>query len=198
MPGDRLDRPDIGSDRAVDRCEDRHGLAAALRDSGGLREPRPREDSETRRAHVTEAGNVGPVTSVGIDITASRPRRRVEKRALAQRLQHIEPSALDRSCTRARAMTRVKPSIRPTETYTEPNFLRLHTCADPGTAQRLATIEHLSYSAEPGLGDSRGWRCETIVDGEAMSREDALFIASAYAKEHGIPVIYECHSEDGT
>lgn len=92
-------------------------------------------------------------------------------------------------------MARVKPSIRPTETYTEPNFLRVHTCPSPGEAgTRLATIEHLSYSA---AGDERrsGWKCDTIADGEAMSKEDALFIARNYALEHDIPVIYECHSD---
>lgn len=93
-------------------------------------------------------------------------------------------------------MPRLEPSIRPTETYTEPNFLRLHTGVGPGASERVATIEHLSYSADTVSADTRGWRCETIVDGEVMSREDALFIARAYAKENGIPVIYECHSDD--
>jgi hypothetical protein len=92
-------------------------------------------------------------------------------------------------------MARIKPSIRPTETYTEPNFLRLHTHAGPHErATRLATLEHLSYSAQGGDGRA-GWRCQTIVDGEAMSKEDALFIARSYARENDIPVIYECHSD---
>ena len=44
-------------------------------------------------------------------------------------------------------MARVKPSIRPTETYTEPNFLRVYTAEEPEPdSQRLATIEHLSYT----------------------------------------------------
>jgi hypothetical protein len=97
-------------------------------------------------------------------------------------------------------MARVKPSIRPTETYTEPNFLRVYTAEQPDAAgtlavkrERLATIEHLSYSAANGSGRS-GWTCTTIVDGEAMSKEDAMFIARSYAVEHGIPVIYECHA----
>ena len=91
-------------------------------------------------------------------------------------------------------MAKVKPSIRPTETYTEPNFLRVYTAeqTDP-TGQRLATIEHLSYSATPGPG-RKGWSCTTIVDCEAMSKEDAMFIARSYAVEHGVPVIYECHA----
>jgi len=91
-------------------------------------------------------------------------------------------------------MARVKPSIRPTETYTEPNFLRVYTAAQESCDERLATIEHLSYSAADGAGRA-GWSCATIVDGEAMSKEDALFIARSYAVEHEVPVIYECHSD---
>jgi hypothetical protein len=91
-------------------------------------------------------------------------------------------------------MARVKPSIRPTETYTEPNFLRVYTAAKRLPNERRATIEHLSYRPAGGAGRS-GWTCATIVDGEAMSKEDALFIARSYAVEHGVPVIYECHSD---
>jgi hypothetical protein len=92
-------------------------------------------------------------------------------------------------------MARVTPSVRPTETYTEPNFVRVFTAA-PTTERglRTATIEHLSYSAANGSGRA-GWTCSTIVDGEAMSKEDALFIARSYAVEHEVPVIYECHGE---
>ena len=93
-------------------------------------------------------------------------------------------------------MTRVKPSIRPTETYTEPNFLRLYTAAaSRGDGACLATIEHLSYRAAADGSTKMGWRCQTIVDGEAMSRDDALFIARSYAQENGVPVIYESHSD---
>lgn len=94
-------------------------------------------------------------------------------------------------------MARIKPSIRSTETYTEPNFLRLYTVAGTrhAPAARLVTIEHLSYEAKRATAGASGWRCETIVDGEEMSKEDALFIAQAYARENGIPVIYECHGE---
>ena len=92
-------------------------------------------------------------------------------------------------------MARVAPSIRPTETYTEPNFVRLYTGAPAAElGARLATIEHLSYSAANGAGRA-GWSCTTIVDGEAMSKEDALFIARSYAVENNVPVIYECHGE---
>jgi hypothetical protein len=91
-------------------------------------------------------------------------------------------------------MATVKPSIRPTETYTEPNFLRVYTAGriEP-RSERLATIEHLSYAAAGGKSRS-GWSCTTIVDGEAMSKEDAMFIARSYAVEHNIPVIYESHA----
>ena len=91
-------------------------------------------------------------------------------------------------------MARAKPSIRPTETYTEPNFLRVYTAEVPEPDnERRATIEHLSYNAAGGSGRS-GWSCTTIVDGEAMTKEDAMFIARSYAVEHDIPVIYECHA----
>ena len=106
-------------------------------------------------------------------------------------------------------MVRVKPSLRPTETYTESNFLRLHTFpAERGASGRRVTLEHLCYSAKAnvaaagagaglaaGARSAQGWKCETIVDGEIMTREDALFIAKSYAAENNIPVIYECHSE---
>lgn len=93
-------------------------------------------------------------------------------------------------------MARKRPSIRPTETYTESNFIRLHTAAHAGrtSALRKVTIEHMRYDAHSHAA-SGGWRCETIVDCEAMSRDDALFIADAYARENDIPVIYECHSD---
>jgi hypothetical protein len=64
------------------------------------------------------------------------------------------------------------------------------------------TLEHLCYSAKAatatvgtGMRSAQGWKCETIVDGEVMSREDALFIAKNYAAQNNIPVIYECHSD---
>jgi hypothetical protein len=44
-------------------------------------------------------------------------------------------------------------------------------------------------------GARAGWHCATIVDGEAMSREDALFIARSYAVQNDIPVIYESHGD---
>jgi hypothetical protein len=101
--------------------------------------------------------------------------------------------ALCKSCGMATA--KVKPSIRPTETYTEPNFVRVHTAASTERrSERVATIEHLAYCAKNGNGRS-GWSCQTIVDGEAMTREDALFIARSYAITNNIPVIYECHSD---
>lgn len=95
-------------------------------------------------------------------------------------------------------MAKVKPAIRLTETYTESNFVRLHTTqqaeAEAAASERLVTIEHLCYSAANG-GGKAGWRCQTIVDAEPMSKEDALFIARSYAQEFDVPVIYECHSD---
>ncbi len=89
-------------------------------------------------------------------------------------------------------MAKFEPQIRPTETYTESNFLRLHTAAQRREGRLLlVTLEHLSYRAEDGTG----WRCATIVDAEPMSKEDALFIAHSYAERNGVPVIYECHAD---
>ena len=89
-------------------------------------------------------------------------------------------------------MTTLRPSLRSTETYTETNFLRLYTADLEATSTRLVTLEHFSYSA--GGEGSPGWSCLTIVDAEAMSRKDAVFIAKRYAAENDVPVIYECSS----
>lgn len=90
---------------------------------------------------------------------------------------------------------RIEPQIRDTETYRDANFLRLYmerAGASDVPDDCIVTLEHLSYEAG---GDRGGWRCETIVDRERMSAADALFIAKAYAREHRIPVIYECHGD---
>jgi hypothetical protein len=85
-------------------------------------------------------------------------------------------------------MAKIRPSLRATSTYTETNFLHLHSAgADPNAA--LVTLEHFAYS--PPDGKKPGWSCRTIVDSEQMSRKDAVFIAQRYAVENGIPVIYE-------
>jgi hypothetical protein len=91
-----------------------------------------------------------------------------------------------------KGMARLKPSVRSTETFTEANFLRLHS-AGGDDACGVVTLEHFAY--RPPGSASPGWSCQTIVDGEAMSRADAIFIARSYAAENGIPVIYE--SRDG-
>jgi len=91
-------------------------------------------------------------------------------------------------------MARIEPELRDSETYTESNFLRVHTAraAEGGACACIVTIEHLSYRASTGR-DAGGWQCSTVVDRERMSKEDALFIAEHYAREHSMPVIYECH-----
>jgi hypothetical protein len=82
-------------------------------------------------------------------------------------------------------MSRVRPSLRSTETYTETNFLRLETAA-ADDADYLVTLEHFSS------GNGSAWSCRTIIDAEKMTRADAVFIARNYARENGIPVVYEC------
>ena len=88
-------------------------------------------------------------------------------------------------------MARLKPSVRSTETFTEANFLRLQTEGTEGE-ENLVTLEHFSYSAPDS--EKPGWSCLTIVDAEKMSRDDAVFIARSYARENGVPVIYESHA----
>ena len=85
-------------------------------------------------------------------------------------------------------MARIRPSLRSTATYTETNFLRLHA-GDADSEQALVTLEH--FASAPTGGSTPAWTCRTIIDGERMSRADALFIAKRYAAENGIPVIYE-------
>jgi hypothetical protein len=87
-------------------------------------------------------------------------------------------------------MVRMKPSVRSTETYTELNFLRVQTHRPHAGASLTATIEHLCCRDGGADVKAQTWTCETIVDDESMSQDDALFIAKAYAMENGIPVIY--------
>jgi hypothetical protein len=87
-------------------------------------------------------------------------------------------------------MTRIRPSLRATETYTESNFLRLVT-PGRGAGEGLVTLEHFSVNA------GSDWSCRTIIDAERMSRDDAVFIARSYAREHGVEVVYECRVEAG-
>ena len=86
---------------------------------------------------------------------------------------------------------RREPELRHTETYTESSFLRLFTAPSPASAERIVTLEHFHY--RPADSGRSGWECRTIIDREPMSKEDAVFIAEAFAREHSIPVIYECH-----
>ena len=91
-------------------------------------------------------------------------------------------------------MARVQPDVRPTETFTENNFLRVHSfphAEDPSVT--LANVEHMFYGPDPSRGGKSTWQCETVTDNEALCKEDAMFIARAYAKELDIPVIYEAH-----
>ena len=85
-------------------------------------------------------------------------------------------------------MAKVRPSLRASSTYTETNFLRLHAEGAKG-AEAVVTLEHFAYA--PPVNGQPGWSCRTIVDGEKMSRADAVFIAKRYAAENGIGVIYE-------
>lgn len=93
-------------------------------------------------------------------------------------------------------MVNTEPTVRMTDTYTEPDFVRVQTWADAARdGCLLATIEHFSY--RPAGDDERsGWHCLTVADAEAMSREDALFIARSYAQQNGIPVVYNADGDE--
>jgi len=88
-------------------------------------------------------------------------------------------------------MAKVRPSLRSSSTYTETNFLRLHAEGPKGPkgSEAVVTLEHFAYA--PPVNGQPGWSCRMIVDGEKMSRADAVFIAKRYAAENGIGVIYE-------
>ena len=62
------------------------------------------------------------------------------------------------------------------------------------SAGTTARYDRASRRTAPQAAAGRGWSCTTIVDGEAMTKEDAMFIARSYAVENDIPVIYECHA----
>jgi hypothetical protein len=91
-------------------------------------------------------------------------------------------------------MPKLKPSIRPGETYTEPNFLRVHTVAraEPSTERPRPSSTPL-YQPK-GRRPKPGWNCDDRRR-RGDVQEDAMFIARNYAIEHNVPVIYECHSE---
>lgn len=89
-------------------------------------------------------------------------------------------------------MATLKPSLRSTDTYTESNFLFLLSSA-ADASNRKVTLEHFCRSGN--AGNDSGWLCQTIIDAELMSHEDAVFIAQSYASQNDIPVIYENHTD---
>ena len=89
-------------------------------------------------------------------------------------------------------MAKLIPSLRATDTYTEENFLFLHSMRDPDQSEKV-TLEHFSCAEKPATGGS--WSCTTIIDAEPMTRDDAVFIAQSYAAANDVPVIYECHAD---
>jgi hypothetical protein len=90
-------------------------------------------------------------------------------------------------------MAKLKPKLRSSETYSGPNFLRLHTRPADGEA-RSVTIEHMCYGAKD-TGASGIWCCKSVVESELMSLEDARLIAQGYAEQLDVPIIYECHEK---
>jgi len=103
----------------------------------------------------------------------------------------MSAGAWHRLCTTL-GMTQLLPSLRSTDTYTETNFLFLHTLRGTG-AQWKVTLEH--FCRATGSNNQAGWSCQTIIDAEMMTWDDAVFIAQNYASQNDVPVIYKSHTD---
>ena len=107
------------------------------------------------------------LTSAGVDITeaARAARRGAGAAGTALAIASAKPSG---NGERGAAMARVKPSIRPTETYTEPNFLRVYTARAARAARPAARDDRAPLLHRRGrrqavgleLHDDRGWRSD--------------------------------------
>lgn len=87
---------------------------------------------------------------------------------------------------------RIKPDLESGDTYTESNFLRVHTYVkseDPPS--RVATIEHMFNTEEEADASGPGWHIRTLVQGKPLSHEQAMHFGMRYASAKQIPLIYE-------
>lgn len=86
----------------------------------------------------------------------------------------------------------VKPDLDSGETYTEPNFLRVHTYVKSnGAEKRLATIEHMFNSTDIVDPHEPAWHIRTLVQSKPLSHEQAMDFGRRYAAAKNIPTIYE-------
>lgn len=86
------------------------------------------------------------------------------------------------------------------ETARDSDFLRVCTSADPrDDTVTLATIQRFVAKAVPKKDSP--WRIKTLIAQQPMSSDDAIGLATCYARRKHIPVVYtdeECSDRDGS
>ena len=86
----------------------------------------------------------------------------------------------------------IKPDLDSGDTYTESNFLRVHTYVKPDQNRcRVATIEHMFNSEGEIDTSSSMWHIRTLVQSKPLSHEQAMDFGMRYAAAKQIPLIYE-------
>jgi len=87
---------------------------------------------------------------------------------------------------------KIRPDLDSGDTYTESNFLRIHTYVkseDPH--HRVATIEHMFNSDEEVDPTQPSWHIRTLVQAKPLTHEKAMDFGMRYAAAKKIPLIYE-------
>ena len=86
----------------------------------------------------------------------------------------------------------VKPDLDSGDTYTEANFLRVHTYVRTnGADKRVATFEHMFNGTDIVDPEQPAWHIRTLVQSKPLSHEQAMDFGRRYATAKNIPVIYE-------
>ena len=87
---------------------------------------------------------------------------------------------------------KIKPDLDSGDTYTESNFLRVHTYVKTADSRRrVATIEHMFNSDEQVDIGRAMWHIRTLVQAKPLSHEQAMDFGMRYAAAKKIPLIYE-------
>lgn len=89
--------------------------------------------------------------------------------------------------------TRIVPALGAGETYTEPDFLLVQT--NTNTEGKSHSVIDRMFAAKRE-DDTGSWVCKTLTARTMMSHEEAVKVAEAYAKQHGVPVVYEQHDDE--
>lgn len=89
--------------------------------------------------------------------------------------------------------TRIVPALGPGETYNDDDFLLVCTYTDL-YGQSTTTIDRMLATKRED--DTGSWVCKTISNEAAISHEEAVELASAFANAHAIPIIYVEHNDE--